>query len=189
MLYGRRIHIGLLAANSVAAAGIGFLQLPLLEDPYVLVVPERLALDGITDPAAQLGETDRALLGRYVQFNFGTQHSKRVEDWYISMLPGSQVVAQCRSFEVSIGMVKAELGVCLAPALSTFVGSDCPAGLRLYRVNLPPRRLVALLPSQYRRQEPYASVLDNLSKMAADFPLPAMLPAPPFLAAPAEVEV
>src|SRR5690606_14839381 len=48
MLYGRHIHIGLLAANSVAEAGIGFLQVPLVEDPYVLVVPEGLGLDGVS---------------------------------------------------------------------------------------------------------------------------------------------
>jgi DNA-binding transcriptional LysR family regulator len=184
MLHGRRIHIGLLATNSVAEAGLGFLQMPLLEDPYVLVVPERLRLDGVTD-VSQVGEAGRDLLDRYVQFNFGTQHAKRVADWYDQMLPEHRVVAQCRSFEVAIAMVRAGLGVCLAPALSTLNAEDCPPGLRLYRVNLPPRRLVALLPSQYRRQEPYASLLDNLASYAAGYPLPAILPPPPFLDTPA----
>jgi DNA-binding transcriptional LysR family regulator len=181
MLYGRRIHMGLLAANSVAEAGIGFLQVPLLEDPYALLVPEQLRLDGITDPAAELDADALALLGRYVQFNFGTQHGKRIEDWYLKMLPDSRVVAQCRSFEVAIGLVKAGLGVCLVPALSTLAWQGGPTGLRLYRVNLPPRRLVALLPSQYRRQEPYATLLDGLAAAAAAFELPPMQEPPPFL--------
>ncbi len=183
MLYGRRIHMGLLAANSVAEAGIGFLQVPLLEDPYALLVPEPVRLDGITDPASQLSDEALAVLGRYVQFNFGTQHGKRIEDWYLKMLPDSRVVAQCRSFEIAIGLVKAGLGVCLVPALSTLAWQGVPTGVRLYRVNLPPRRLVALLPSQYRRQEPYASVVDSLAAAAAGFALPPMLDTPPFLSA------
>lgn len=181
MLYGRRVHIGLLAANSVAEAGLGFLQVPLLEDPYVLVVPDWLRLDGIEDQATAIDDAGRDVLSRYVEFNFGTQHARRVEDWYTSMLPESRPVAQCRSFEVAIGMVRAGLGVCLAPALSALTAPDCVSGLRLHQVNLPPRRLVALLPSQYRRQEPYASLLDNLAERAAAVRLPSILPAPPFL--------
>jgi DNA-binding transcriptional LysR family regulator len=181
MLYGRRVHIGLLAANSVAQASIGFLQVPLIEDPYVLVVPERLALDGVSDPATQLSPADQALLGQSVQFNFGTQHSKRVEDWYADLLPQSRIVAQCRSFEVAVGLVRAGSGVCLAPALSTLVASEPQRGVRLYRVGIPPRQLVALVPSQYRRKEPYAGLLDRLQAAAAQFVPPALLPTPPFL--------
>lgn len=184
MLYGRRIHVGLLAANSVAEAGIGFLQVPLLDDPYVLAVPEHLDLEGIVDPTAALDPDALSLLGRYIQFNFGTQHAKRVEDWYLKMLPDSRVVAQCRSFEIAIGLVKAGLGVCLVPALSTLTWEGQPTGVRLYRVDLPPRRLVALLPSQYRRQEPYATALDGLAAAAAEFRLPPILEPPPFLAVP-----
>ncbi|HQZ13357.1 MAG TPA: LysR family transcriptional regulator [Devosia sp.] len=186
MLYGRLIHVGLLAANSVAEAGIGFLQVPLIEDPYVLVVPEKLNLDGIADPAAALDADALALLGRYIQFNFGTQHAKRVEDWYLTVLPESRVIAQCRSFEIAIGLVKAELGVCLVPALSTLAWESQPTGVRLYRVDLPPRRLVAMLPSQYRRQEPYSAAIDGLVAAAAALRLPDMLPPPPFLANAAE---
>ncbi len=71
-----------------------------------------------------------------------------------------------------------------APALSTLTWEGRPTGVRLYRVDLPPRRLVALLPSQYRRQEPYATALDELAAAAADFRLPPILEPPPFLAAP-----
>jgi len=180
MLYGRHIHIGLLAANSVAEAGLGFLQVPLFDDPYVLVVPEGLVLDGISDPQAELDAPALALLGSSVQFSFGTPHTRRVEDWYRTVLPHSRVVARCRSFEVAIALVEAGLGVCLVPALSSLAAAGGP-GVRRYRVALPPRRLVALLASQYRRRAPYEAVLDGLVAAAAGIDLPPLRAAPPFL--------
>ncbi len=181
LLYGRRTNIGLLAANSIAEAGVGFLQVPLLDDPYVLVVPESLDLDGVRDPCTDLAPQALDLLYRSIQFSFGTPHTKRIEDWYQRMLPRSRVVAQCRSFEVAIGLVRAGNGVCLAPALSTMMGGGAPSGVRLYRVGLPPRRLVALVPSQYRRQAPYAALLDRLQKACTNWSPPPTGPTPPFL--------
>jgi DNA-binding transcriptional LysR family regulator len=193
LLYGRRVNIGLLAANSIAEAGVGFLQVPLLEDPYVLVVPDTVRLDGVSNPRTELDPLALDLLGRAIQFNFGTQHAKRVEDWYARMLPASRVVAQCRSFEVAIGLVRAGAGVCLAPSLSTMMGGAAPAGVSLYRVDVPARRLVALVPSQYRRQVPYAGLLDTLQDVGARLKGPTLLPTPPFLArtanAPAPAEL
>jgi len=181
MLYGRSINVGLLAANSVAEAGVGFLQLPVMEDPYVLVVPEWLDLDRVTQ-LSDLDEAGRATLNNAVQFAFGTQHARRVEDWFSALLPQHRIVAQCRSFEVAVGLVRAGAGVCLAPALSTLSDSGTLDGIRLYRVNEPPRRLVALVASQYRRQEPYASVIEALQTVAAAQALPEIRPTPPFLA-------
>jgi DNA-binding transcriptional LysR family regulator len=181
LLYGRRINIGLLAANSVAQAGVGFAQVPLVDDPYVLVVPAGIDLDAVQDPERDLPADQRRLLNQSIQFTFGTQHAKRVEDWYDQMLPRHRVVAQCRSFEVAIGLVRAGSGVCLAPALSTVTGGKPPEGIKLYRVNAPARRIVALVPSQYRRVEPYATLLDMLQSTGSDFVLPGILPTPPFL--------
>jgi DNA-binding transcriptional LysR family regulator len=180
LLYGRRVNIGLVADNSIARAGVGFLQLPIVADPYVLVVPERLALDGVTDPE-ELSAGDRALLNQSVQFIFGTQHAKRVEDWYHEMLPEHHVVAQCRSFEMAVSLVRAGAGICLAPALSTVTGQNALDGVKLYRVQAPPRHIVALISSQYRRIEPYASMLEELQRAGEGYALPFILPTPPFL--------
>ncbi|GLQ11840.1 carbonate dehydratase [Devosia yakushimensis] len=182
LLYGRRVNIGLLAANSVAQAGVGFVQIPLIEDPYVLVVPEALTLDGIADPQRDLPQEQLGLLNQSIQFTFGSQQANRVADWYDRMLPQHRVVAQCRSFETAIGLVRAGSGVCLAPALATIAGNGPPGGVRLYRVKAPPRRIVALVPSQYRRAEPYASLLELLQQSAAVYATPGVLPTPPFLA-------
>src|SRR6185437_754280 len=181
MLYSRRINVGLLAANSVAQAGVGFLQVPLIEDPYVLVVPESLKLDGVVDPATELAPDAATILNHSIQFIFGTQHAKRVQDWYDQMLPQHRIVAQCRSFEVAIGLVRAGAGICLAPALSTLAGTQTLDGLRLYRVKVPPRQIVALVASQYRRHEPYATLLDALQAQGNTLALPPMLATPPFL--------
>lgn len=181
LLYGRRVNIGLLAANSIAEAGVGFLQVPLIDDPYVLVVPDFIDLARVKDPRRELPPLALDVIGRSIQFNFGTQHTKRVEDWYAEMLPLNRIVAQCRSFEVAIGLVRAGTGVCLAPAVSTLMGGGPPVGVRLYRVNVPPRRLIALVPSQYRRQVPFSGLLDTLQQVCERFEMPDMLPTPPFL--------
>lgn len=181
LLYGRRINIGLVAANSIAQAGIGFVQVPVIEDPYVLVVPESLRLDAVEDAERDLSAADHDLLNRSVHFIFGTQHAKRVEDWYDQMMPDHRVVAQCRSFELAISLVRAGSGICLAPALATLAGEEPLKGVRRYQVNAPRRRIVALVPSQYRRLEPYASLLDELQAAGAATPLPGILPTPPFL--------
>jgi len=178
LLYARRVTIGLLAGNSVAQAGVGFVQVPLFEDPYVLVVPEALDLGAVRNPKRDLSPDQFDLLNRSIQFTFGTQHAKRVEDWYAQALPQPRTVAQCRSFEVAIGLVRAGLGVCIAPALSTAQASQ---GVRLYRINSERRDVVALVPSQYRHAQPYARLLDELQASGAALTPPSILPTPPFL--------
>ncbi|WP_423066520.1 LysR family transcriptional regulator [Devosia sp. CN2-171] len=180
MLYSRRVNIGLLAANSVAEAGVGFMQVPVIEDPYVLVVPEGLDLDGVRC-IDELRPDEAAVLSRSIQFIFGTQHAKRVADWYDHMLPEHRVVAQCRSFEVALGLVRAGSGICLAPALSTISGGSSLDGVRLYRINAESRRIVALVASQYRRQEPYQSLIEALQTAGSQLVLPTIRATPPFL--------
>jgi len=182
MLYGRRVNVGLLAANSVAQGGVGFVQVPLLDDPYVLVVPEALVLDGVSDPRHQLSGEHWAVLNRSIQFIFGSKQAQRVAQWYDRMLPDHRVTAQCRSFDTAIGLVRAGAGVCLAPGLTTVDGDGAARGVRIYRVQAPPRGLVALVPSQYRRVEPYATWLDLLADVAGRHALPGLLDTPPFLA-------
>ncbi|MDB5562132.1 MAG: LysR family transcriptional regulator [Hyphomicrobiales bacterium] len=189
LLYGRRVNIGLVAANSIAQAGVGFLQVPVVDDPYVLVVPEHIDLSKVSDLDRDLDSGQRDILNQSIQFIFGTQHAKRVEGWFDQMLPEHRVSAQCRSFEVAIGLVRAGLGVCLAPALSAVAGNNAFDGVKLYRVHAPPRHIVALVPSQYRRIEPYASLLDGLQQVGRDFKMPAILPTPPFLDRPSTTEL
>lgn len=184
MLYARRANIGIIAASSVAPASMGFVQVPLLDDPYVLVVPESLKLDGVKS-IDKLDPDKRAILNSAILFVYGTQHQKRIEGWYDDALPDHRVVAQCRSFEVAVSMVRAGLGVCLAPALSCFSEDGVLGGIRLYEVDLGiPRPLIALVPSQYRHLSPYSALIDTMRKAAQEQVRPKVGPVPPFLKKP-----
>lgn len=181
LLYGRRISLGLIAANSIAPASAGFLQVPIYDDPYVLAAPACLELEGVTDPLTDLSPEALAILNRSIQFAFGTPYAKRVQAWYDEVIPGNWPFAKARSFEVALGMVRAKLGVCLAPTLSCVVGAQVIDGVKLYRVNFPPRRLVALMPTHYARQQPYATLVEALQQVASSHVLPPVLETPPFL--------
>ncbi len=187
LLYGRRVHVGLVASNSVAAASVGFHQTPVAEDPYVLAVPAGLRLHGIRDPDSQLAPADLSVLNSCIQFTFGTQHARRVEDWYGQVLPRHRMVAACRNYEVALGMVQAGLGVCLVPAFTALSGTSTVTGIDLYRASGANRRIVALLPSQYERLEVYGQFLSALRHAGAQVRLPDIIDTPPFLDRPGAV--
>lgn len=180
-LYARRANIGLVAAGSLPEAAMSFRQMPILSDPYVLAVPSRLDLSQcarITD----LSAADQALLNTTLQFVFGSQHSRRVQDWYDQVLPDNRSLARVRNFETMIEMTRAGLGICIAPALSFAEGGLRTEGLRLYHTGLEARRIVALFPSQYQSVAPYGAMIAALAAAGADMALPVAAPAPPFIA-------
>lgn len=181
LLYGRRINLGLIAANSIAPASAGFLQVPIMEDHYALAVPESLCLEGVIDPTQDLAPEAQAILNKSIQFAFGTTHARRVQAWYDQLVPDNWPFMQARSFEVALEMVRAGLGVCLVPALSCVAGGQTLNGVRLYSVSFPPRKIVAVLPSQYARLQPYSALIEALLDVAANHEHPHFLPAPPFL--------
>ncbi|MCW5714318.1 MAG: LysR family transcriptional regulator [Bauldia sp.] len=181
LLYGRRVNVGLVAENSIASSSVGFKAVPVASDPYVFAVPESIDLDGVTDPDGELDPAVARVLNSCIQFTFGTQHTRRVEQWYQQVLPRHRLIAQCRSYEVALGMVQAGLGVCLVPALTAFDGHKLVGGVRLYRSAEPDRSLVALLPGQYIRAEPYRSFLKALEEAGKAIDLKGILDTPPFL--------
>ena len=187
LLYGRRVNVGLVASNSVAAASVGFHQTPIAEDPYVLAVQAGLPLNGIRDPDGELAEAERAVLNSCIQFTFGTQHTRRVEEWYGRVLPRHRLVAACRNYEVALGMVQAGLGVCLVPAFTALSGTGTVPGVDLYRASAANRRIVALLPSQYERLELYGAFVLALRNAGSAIRLPLIIDTPPFLNRPGAV--
>lgn len=182
MLYARRIHFGLVAANSLAQTHGHFLQIPVLEDPYVLAVPKELDLSEVTDPVRQLSPAQVRTLNQSIHFAFGSSHARRVTDWYDRLLPGHRPVAQCRSFETALSLVRAGTGVCVAPALPTVGAARQVDGIRRYLIQFPPRQVVALLLSQHRSLEPMATLIAALQEVGREQVLPELLPTPPFLA-------
>jgi DNA-binding transcriptional LysR family regulator len=181
LLYGRRVDIGLIAENSVAKASVGFSQQPIATDPYVFAVPEGIDLDGVVDPDGELNPAQRDIVNSCIQFTFGTQHTRRVEQWYAQVLPRHRLLAQCRSYEMAMAMVQAGLGVCLVPAFTALDGDKPLAGVRLYRSTEPERQIVALMPRQYQRLDPYRSFLAALQQTGERTIVPGILETPHFL--------
>jgi len=187
LLYARRVSLGLLAANSVAEVSAGFQQVQVMADAYVLIVPDRLDLAQVRNPARDLEPDACAILNRSIQFVFGNQHSRRVQEWFDRVLPGNRLIARARSFELAAELVRGGVGVSIVPLLSVVQGGQLQKGIRVYTVDIEPRRIVAMLPAQYLRQEPYSRLIALLRDHGSRFVLPTPEKMPPFLAENAEV--
>ena len=182
LLYGRRLTVAIVASDSIAKSSVSFKRIPVFNDPYVLAVPRGLDLSQVTDPWHGLPEAERKILNSCIVFNFGTAHQRRMEDWYQQALPNHHVVSQSRTYEVALSLVQEGIGVAVVPALTARVSMDSQFTVDLYRVNLPERRIVGLVPSQYARVEPYATFLAALEQAGAEAQPPEILPMPPFVA-------
>jgi DNA-binding transcriptional LysR family regulator len=181
MLYGRRLNIALLAANSLAGSEVSFSQVDIVTDPYVLAVPSGIDLSAIVDPDAELPPEHQAIVNRCIQFNFGTAHNRRVERWYQQFLPHHGLVAQTRTYDVALSLVQARLVVALVPAQTAHSSHTLLSGVTLYDAQQENRRIVALVPSQYLHTEPYPSFLKALQDVGRRVEMPPIEPAPPFL--------
>lgn len=181
LLYGRRLTVALVAEDSIAKSGVSFRRFEVFSDPYVLAVPKGLDLAKVGDSWNDLPEAERKVLNGCIQFSFGTAHQRRMEEWFHANLPHHRVVTQVRTYEVALSLVQEGLGVAVVPALTARVGSSLDFRVDLYRANLPDRRIVGLIPSQYARIEPYATFIASLEQAGSEVVLPAILPQPPFL--------
>lgn len=182
LLYGRRLTVALVAEDSIAKSNVSFRRFPVFSDPYVLAVPKGIRLDGVTDTWADLPEAERKVLNTVIQFNFGTAHQKRMEEWFQAKLPHHHVLTQVRTYEVAMSLVQEGLGVAVVPALAARLGTGLDFDAQLYQVDLPDRRIVGLVPSQYARIEPYATFIASLEQAGREVELPKVLAAPPFVA-------
>lgn len=182
LLYARRVNVGLMAANSVAEVSAGFQQISIMADPFVLAVPDRIDLSQVTDLKRDLSAADLRVLNSTIQFVFGTQHSSRIQDWFDLAFPGNRQAMRVRSFELALDLVAAGLGVCVVPALTVLAGWVHSKGVRLYAIDMEPRRIVAMVPSQYLRIAPYDAFLSALQTAGQTVRLPPISPMPPFVA-------
>src|ERR1700730_4539040 len=185
MLYSRQADIGLIAADSVAQSSIGFRQVPIVEDPYVFAVPKAIRLGSLKSlDAAPASVAD--VLNSCIQFNFGTQHTLRVQQWYQRVLPSHRIVAHCRTYDVALELVRAGFGVCLAPALTAHQVAGSLDGIELYATDHGNRRTVAIIADQYLRLAPYKGLVEALQAAGRSLKLPAILPMPKVIARAAE---
>lgn len=183
MLDARRVAVGLVAATALEGSGAGLLQVPLMNDPYVLVVPQSVEL---TDVASvnDLAPEQRQILSRSIRFVFGSRSDTRMENWYRSRSLGERVVAECRSFEAAVALVGAGMGICLAPALSCGSDGNRVSGIRLFATELAAERpLVAVFLEEHRQDPAVLALIEALRNVAARCRPVAIGAVPPILSA------
>jgi LysR family transcriptional regulator, transcription activator of glutamate synthase operon len=183
MLYSRRLTIAVVSAGSLASSSLSFLQSDVFADPYVLAVPRGLDLSNVADPTVQLGADEQRILNSVIQFTFGSTYQLRISDWYQHFLPHHRVVSRVRSYELALAMVQARRGVAIVPALSARVTAATGYDVTLYDIGMEQRRVVALMPSQYRGVAPQATCIAALREAGAATRPPPVELGPPFLRA------
>ena len=148
----------------------------------MLAVPKGIDLSGVSDPWVDLTEGDRKIVNNIVQFNFGTAHQKRMEDWFQNSLPHHRVISQARTYEVALSLVQEGVGVAVVPALTAQIGgSEHAFDVDLYQVNIPDREIVGLVPSQYVRVEPFATFFAAVEQAGKEIQFPQIHSPPPFI--------
>jgi DNA-binding transcriptional LysR family regulator len=181
MLYSRQADIGLIGADSVAQSSIGFRQVPIIEDPYVFAVPRAVRLAAIKDLDGA-PESAARVLNSAIEFNFGTPHALRVQQWYQRVLPSHRIVAHCRTYDVALELVRAGFGVCLVPAMTALELAGTLDGIELYATDHGNRRTVAIIADQYLRLSPYKDLVEALQAAGRSLTLPPILPMPKMMA-------
>ena len=79
-------------------------------------------------------------------------------------------------------MVQSGRGIAVIPALTARIGhKNLDYNVNLYSTNLSRRKIVALIPPQYTRIEPYKSFINSLVASGKKLKLPKVFPVPPIL--------
>ncbi len=180
LLYARQLNVAVVAEDSLAASNLSFAKKELFKDPYVLAVPKSLNLEDISNYNS-LSQKHKNLLSSNIVFEFGSQHKKRIEDWFKKNLNTKKIIAHTRSYEVALSMVEAELGVVVLPALTAMIGLDKSYDVNLYQTDLLDRKLVSLTPKQYESLDPVKSFISCLVKAGKQLNLPTVMSAPDIL--------
>ena len=180
LLYARQLNVAVVAEDSLAASNLSFAKKELFKDPYVLAVPKSLNLEDISSYNS-LSQKHQNLLNSSIVFEFGSQHKKRIEDWFKKNLNTKKVIAHTRSYEVALSMVEAELGVVVLPALTAMIGLDKSYDVNLYQTDLLDRKLVSLTPKQYESLDPVKSFISCLVKAGKKLNLPTVMSTPNIL--------
>ena len=177
LLYARQLNVAVVAEDSLAASNLSFAKKELFVDPYVLAVPKNLNLEGILS-IDSLSSKHQNLISSNIMFEFGSQHKKRIEDWFKKNLQTKKTIAHTRSYEVALSMVEAELGVVVLPALTAMIGFGKSYNVNLYQTDLLNRKLVSLTPKQNENLEPVKSFISCLVKAGKTLNLPVVKPIP-----------
>ena len=182
LLYGRQLSVAVLAEESIAQSRLSFSKYELFSDPYVLAVPKNIDLSKVINLSDLKNKESINIMNNVIQFEFGNQHKRRISDWFSNVLPDSRSVARTRTYEVALSMVQSGRGIAVIPALTARIGhKNLDYNVNLYSTNLSRRKIVALIPPQYTRIEPYKSFINALVASGKKLKLPKVFPVPPIL--------
>ncbi len=149
-LASRRVQIALISNTMIADQALHFTKVELSNDAYVLAVPKNLN-----------GSKGR-LCRSVIMVDFSDAFREMMTGWYRRILPDYQEVARCRTYGMALSMVEAGLGMAIVPMLSTQLNGRTVFDIDLFELPLEPRKIWAILPSQYRYTQPHARVLEIL---------------------------
>ena len=183
-LHGRTIDVALITGYAARVRlSHGLKPIVIGDDAQLLAVPRAFPdLAAITEPERELDPADLAVLEATIRYAFGTEHTNRVNQWYDNVLPGSTMIARCRTFESALAMVETGLGSAIVPQLSAFQGGRPLFDVRLYALPVAHREIIALVPEHYVTLQSLRGFLDALKAAAAAIVTPAAAPVPPFAA-------
>jgi len=150
-LQSRRVHIALMSSAMFKGEELHYARVELTSDPYVLAVPKEAAGAGVEQ-----------LPNAVIMVDLGPAYQNLIQDWYRSVLPNYREVARCRTHEMALSMVEAGLGMAIVPMLSTQLNGRVVFDVELFDIPLKPRKIWAVLPSQYRYTQPHTRILDVL---------------------------
>lgn len=149
-LQSRRVQMALISSAMITDEAVHFAEVELSTDAYVLAVPK--GMNPLNGPLSR----------SVILVEFGDTYRQLIRSWYLKVLPDYQEVARCRTHEMALSMVEAGLGMAIVPLLSTQLNGRMVFDVDLFKLPLEPRKIWAILPSQYRYTQPHARVLEIL---------------------------
>lgn len=175
-LQSRQIQMALVSSTTIGNQNVPFTKVSLAVDRYVLAVPKSYEIK----QGSGVGDGESSPLESVIMVDFGSPFQELIDGWYRKIIPNYREVARCHTYELALSMVEAGLGVAIVPLLSTQLNGRQIFDVDLFSLPVEPRKIWAILPSQYRYMQPYARVLDvlmNVGKRHAEL----VAAAPPLL--------
>lgn len=155
----------------------------LRHDRQLFAVPSSLPdLSAVEDPEKELSAPHLEVLKKIVRYAFGSDHTRRVNDWYDTMAPDADTVVRCRSFDNALPFVEEGLATAIVPDLAVRQGNRPLFDVTLYELPVPARRVILLMPAQNVRLPGLVALTEVVTEVAQHIAPLETRPAPRFIA-------
>jgi DNA-binding transcriptional LysR family regulator len=181
-LHGRTIDAALITGYAARVRlAHGLKPIVVGEDAQLLAVPRSVRdLSDIAAPERELPPAELAVLHATIRYAFGSEHTHRVNQWYDNLLPGSRMLARCRTFESALALVERGAGAAIVPELAAFQYGRPLFDVTLYALPVAKRQTIALVPDHYVTLQSLRGFLDAIREAAAEATAPVVAPPPRF---------